>query len=73
MPRENELIDRDRAFLIHSLHNAAEQEHAHVWTHGQGALLFDDAGREFLDALAGLWNVVVGHGREELARRRPSK
>ncbi|HEX4142567.1 MAG TPA: aspartate aminotransferase family protein [Pirellulales bacterium] len=68
MPREDELIERDRAFLIHSQHSAAEQEHSHVWTHGRGALLFDAEGGEFLDALAGLWNVLVGHGRDELAR-----
>jgi adenosylmethionine-8-amino-7-oxononanoate aminotransferase len=68
MSRENELIERDRAFLIHSLQSAAEQEHPHVWTHGRGALLFDAEGGQYLDALAGLWNVIVGHGREELAQ-----
>jgi putrescine---pyruvate transaminase len=68
MPSENELVHRDRSFLIHSLHSAAEQDQPHIWTHGRGALLIDDSGREFLDALAGLWNVIVGHGREELAR-----
>jgi adenosylmethionine-8-amino-7-oxononanoate aminotransferase len=30
--------------------------------------LVDADGREYLDGLSGLWNVVVGHGREELAR-----
>ena len=68
MSDQDELIERDRDFLIHSLHCAAEQDQAHVWTQGRGAVLFDADGREFLDALAGLWNVVVGHGREELAR-----
>jgi adenosylmethionine-8-amino-7-oxononanoate aminotransferase len=61
-----ELLARDRGHLIHSLHSAAEQEQAHVWVSGHGAVLIDDAGREFLDALAGLWNVIVGHGRAEL-------
>src|SRR6185437_17050972 len=60
-------LSRDQQFLLHSLHRKAAQEHAYIWSHGQGALLYDDAGREFLDALAGLWNVIVGHGREELA------
>lgn len=59
--------DRDRACLIHPLHRRAAQQSPHVWERGQGALLFDSSGREFLDALAGLWNVVIGHGREELA------
>ncbi len=59
-------LTRDQAHLIHSLHNKAAQQHAHVWVEGRGALLFDDSGKEFIDALAGLWNVVLGHGRREL-------
>jgi len=57
----------DQATLIHSLHSRAEQEHAHLWVAGRGAVLVDQTGKEFLDALAGLWNVIVGHGRAELA------
>ncbi len=64
-PVNDDLI-RDRAHLIHPLHNRAYQEQAHVWVSGQGAVLVDESGREYLDALAGLWNVVVGHGRSEL-------
>jgi adenosylmethionine-8-amino-7-oxononanoate aminotransferase len=60
-------LARDRMHLIHSLHSAADQEHAHVWQSGRGAVLVDRSGREYLDALAGLWNVIVGHGRGELA------
>jgi adenosylmethionine-8-amino-7-oxononanoate aminotransferase len=63
----DDLVRRDRASLIHSLHSAAEQDRAHVWVAGRGAVLVDDAGREFLDALSGLWNVIAGHGRAELA------
>src|SRR5262245_16786048 len=60
-------LARDRQFLIHSLHSRAAQEQARIWTRGRGAVLFDQDGREVLDALAGLWNVVLGHGRAELA------
>jgi len=66
MAAPDDNLARDQQFLLHSLHRKAAQQHAHVWARGQGALLYDDAGREFLDAIAGLWNVVVGHGREEL-------
>lgn len=59
---------RDQEHLIHSLHNGALQRDGHIWTSGRGAILVDEDGREYLDALAGLWNVVVGHGRGELAR-----
>ncbi len=62
----NELA-RDSAHLIHPLQRPAAQQHAHVWHGGRGSVLVDQSGREFIDALAGLWNVVVGHGRNELA------
>lgn len=63
----SEDLSRDKAHLIHSLHNRAAQEQAHVWVAGRGAVLIDADGKEYLDALAGLWNVIVGHGRRELA------
>jgi adenosylmethionine-8-amino-7-oxononanoate aminotransferase len=59
---------RDERHLIHSLHSAALTRAEHIWTSGRGAVLLDEDGREYLDALAGLWNVIVGHGREELGR-----
>jgi putrescine aminotransferase len=60
-------LARDRAHLIHPLHRPAAQQHAHEWLAGRGSVLVDQSGREFIDALSGLWNVVVGHGRAELA------
>jgi len=60
-------LTSDAEHLIHSLHNAAAQQQALVWTRGEGALLYDQNDRPVLDALSGLWNVLVGHGRRELA------
>jgi putrescine---pyruvate transaminase len=34
---------------------------------GEGALVWDDAGREYIDATGALWFCNVGHGRAELA------
>jgi putrescine---pyruvate transaminase len=34
---------------------------------GRGASVRDDAGREYLDAIASLWYCNIGHGRAELA------
>ena len=34
---------------------------------GKGHLIYDDQGREYIDGLAGLFVVQVGHGRDELA------
>jgi len=33
---------------------------------GEGARVFDDAGREYIDAMASLWYVNAGHGRREI-------
>ena len=67
-PTTESLRHRDQHVLVHSLHSQSLQEQAHVWAGGRGAVLVDHDGREFLDALAGLWNVIIGHGREELAQ-----
>jgi adenosylmethionine-8-amino-7-oxononanoate aminotransferase len=61
------LRDRDIAHLIHPLHDAALHAHANIWVKGDGAVLTNADGREFIDGLAGLWNVTAGHGRSELA------
>jgi len=59
-------IDRDQAHLIHPLHNRAAHTNGHVWTKGEGAILTDADGKEYIDGLSGLWNVISGHGRQEL-------
>ncbi len=35
---------------------------------GDGCHVFDDAGRKFVDGVAGLWNVNVGHNRPEIKK-----
>ena len=62
-----ELIARDTAHLIHPLHNTQAHQSARIWVKGEGASLTDSDGSEFIDGLAGLWNVLAGHGRRELA------
>lgn len=59
-------IERDRAHLMHPLHHPSAYATTRVWVSGKGALIKDDAGREYIDGLSGLWNVNVGHGRAEL-------
>jgi adenosylmethionine-8-amino-7-oxononanoate aminotransferase len=41
--------------------------HVPVITRGDGAYIWDDQGKRYLDGLAGLFVVQVGHGRRELA------
>jgi adenosylmethionine-8-amino-7-oxononanoate aminotransferase len=45
-----ELVARDAAHLIHPLHDAAAHQTARVWVRGEGALLFDADGREYIEA-----------------------
>src|SRR4249920_945397 len=63
----HDLLSRDLASLIHPQHDPAVQRAGRVWVRGDGAMLVDADGHEYIDGLAGLWNVVLGHGRRELA------
>jgi adenosylmethionine-8-amino-7-oxononanoate aminotransferase len=63
-----DLIKNDQSHLIHPLHHASEAAEPLVVVEGRGAMIRDIQGREYIDGLSGLWNVSVGHGREELAR-----
>ncbi|MHA7268764.1 aspartate aminotransferase family protein [Arthrobacter sp. HLT1-20] len=52
------------------LHFSPQPQHAAelpMIVRGEGAYIFDDAGKRYLDGLAGLFTVQVGHGRRELA------
>jgi len=64
-----ELIALDQAHVIHPLHGASGQTASGplILVSGQGAVVRDIHGREYLDGLSQLWNVNVGHGRRELA------
>jgi adenosylmethionine-8-amino-7-oxononanoate aminotransferase len=66
-PTPAELIKNDQSHLIHSLHHPMEHAEPLIIVEGKGAVIKDAQGREYLDGLAGLWNVNVGHGRIELA------
>ena len=45
----------------------AEEGGFHVFDRGEGVRLYDVHGREYLDAISGLWVVNAGHGRVEIA------
>ncbi len=62
------LIKDDQDHLIHPLHHPSEHLEPMVYVRGRGATVTDIQGREYIDGLSGLWNVNVGHGREELAK-----
>src|SRR2546422_1802161 len=62
------IVQADREHLIHPLHHPSEAKTPFVWVQGEGSTLRTADGREFLDGLACLWNVTLGHGRKELAQ-----
>jgi putrescine---pyruvate transaminase len=51
---------------LHPLADAADRGHLTVLVRGRGVHVEDAEGRSYIDGLAGLWNVNLGHGREEL-------
>ena len=60
-------LTADREHLLHPLQHPTAQTRSRIWVKGRGSIITDADGREYLDGLAGLWNVNVGHGRTELA------
>lgn len=52
-------------FTRHSTYE--EGGHVPVIVRGEGPYIWDDQGRRYLDGLAGLFVVQVGHGRKEIA------
>jgi adenosylmethionine-8-amino-7-oxononanoate aminotransferase len=61
------VLRSDREHLIHPLYHPADHAQPMLIVRGEGAEVIDAAGKRYFDALSGLWNVHVGHGRRELA------
>src|SRR5437764_14048785 len=62
-----QLVKTDLAHLIHPLYHPNDAKNPFVWVKGEGSTLHAADGRQYLDGLACLWNVTLGHGRKELA------
>lgn len=61
------LLAQDDAHLLHPLQQAASHAQPLVVESAQGIYVYTADGRRLIDGLSGLWNVLVGHGRERLA------
>jgi adenosylmethionine-8-amino-7-oxononanoate aminotransferase len=60
---------RDHLWMHFTRHSTYEEGgRVPVIVRGEGAYVYDAAGRKYLDGLAGLFTVQVGHGRTELAQ-----
>ncbi len=66
---QQELAELDKKHFIHPTSNLKQQQEdgpAFIFTEGDGIYLKDIEGRKLIDSLSSLWNVNIGHGREEL-------
>lgn len=65
------LRDLDKKHFIHPtspLKQQQEQGPAFIFKEGKGVYLQDVTGKKVIDGMSSLWNVNVGHGREELGK-----
>ena len=60
-------IEKDRKQL-HPVYHPKSHANPLVIERGEGVWLYTTEGQKILDGMAGLWNVNVGYGREELAK-----
>ncbi len=70
-PRTRELTRKDLEHVLHPqtpLHDHSRSGPLAIMVEGHGVYVRDTNGREYIDGLAGLWNVNVGHGRREIAQ-----
>ena len=65
----DQLQDLDRKHYLHPFtdHKKLADERSRIITRADGIYLWDSDGNRYLDAMAGLWCVNVGYGREEIA------
>lgn len=61
------IVERDQAHWLHPLHHPNTHQSPLVFESGHGVWLRTVEGKEYIDGLAGLWNVLVGHGNTALA------
>ncbi|MGE0827615.1 MAG: aspartate aminotransferase family protein [Candidatus Binatia bacterium] len=64
------LHQQDRDHLVHGFVplQLQQQKGVPIFVKGQGVYLWDTEGKKYIDGLASLWNVHVGHGRKEINR-----
>ena len=67
--RTDEILRLDE-HLVHSfadLHSLQAEDARTVISRAKGAYIYNERGERFLDGMAGLWCVNVGHGRQEIS------
>ncbi len=64
----DDLRQSDQKHLLHPLHFPDAHLDPLIMVSGQGIWLTTVEGRRYIDGLAGLWNVLIGHGNKKLAK-----
>ena len=67
MTEKTALLKQDHQHLLHPLHHPDAHDSPLIIESGHGIWLQTVDGKEYIDGLAGLWNVLIGHGNTELA------
>jgi 4-aminobutyrate---pyruvate transaminase len=64
----NSIEARDIAYQLHSYTNARKHEEIGplVIERGEGVHVYDNSGKRYIEAMAGLWSVAVGFGEKRL-------
>ncbi len=60
-------MDRDHVIHPYTDFSTFAEEGSQVITGAEGAYVTDSDGKRYLDGIAGLWCVNIGHGRKEMA------
>ena len=67
----NSPASRDIAYHVHGYTNLAKHEKVgpQIVSRGNGIHIYDDAGKEYIEGLAGLWAVSLGFSEQRLDAR----
>ena len=61
-----DLVADDLNHWVHPLYHPASHQEPVLFERGEGVYIYGADGKRYIDGLAALWNVAVGHGRREL-------
>jgi 4-aminobutyrate--pyruvate transaminase len=69
MPQLSNMAHRDIETVIHPYTNLARHRETGplILNEGRGIYLYDDAGKRYIEGLAGLWCTALGYGNDEIA------
>ena len=65
-----DILQKDKKHYLHSYTNMKDfpTEDSVVYAKGDRHFIYDNDGKRYIDGIAGLWCVNIGHGRKEMAK-----